>query len=65
MILKYVASVVMLLCVGAIAAMLWALFTGFIKKKDSNYVIISLVGALSVTTVFVYLIGNPSIWIPL
>ncbi len=64
MILKYIASGVMLLCVGAIAAMLWVFFSGFVKKKDSNYIIISLVGALAVTTVFVYLIGNPSAWIP-
>ena len=65
MILKHLAMSVMLLCVGAIALMLWVLFTGFVKKKDSNYIVITLVGALAVTTVFVYLIGNPNAWIPL
>ena len=65
MILKYIASGVMLFCVGAIAVMLWMLFTGFVKKRDSNYIIISLVGALAVTTVFMYLIGNPTAWIPM
>ena len=63
MILKYFVMSVMLLCVGAIAFMLWTLFAGFVKKRDSNYIIISLVGALAVTTVFVYLIGNPNAWI--
>ena len=65
MILKHLAMSVMLLCVGAIAFMLWVLFTGFVKKKDSNYIVITLTGALAVTTVFVYLIGNPNAWIPL
>lgn len=65
MILKYIASVIMILCVWAIDVMLWVLFYGFIKKKDSNYIIISLVGALAITAVLVYLIGNPSAWIPL
>ena len=65
MILKYIASGVMLLCVGAMAVTSWILFSIFIKKRDSNYIIISLVDALAVTIVFVYLIGNPSAWIPL
>lgn len=64
MILKYIASSILLFALAVIDYMLWTFCADFIKKKDSNYILITLVGALSVLLVLLYLLINPLAWIP-
>ena len=64
MILKYIAAGILLFVVAAVDFMLWAFCADYVKQKDSNYTIITLVGALSVLLVLLYLLINPLAWIP-
>ena len=65
MILRYIAAGILLFVVAAVDLMLWAFCADYVKQKDSNYTIITLVGALTLLILLLYLIVKPMAWIPM
>ena len=65
MILRYIAAGILLFVVAAVDFMLWAFCADYVKQKDSNYTIITLVGALTMLILLLYLIVKPMAWIPM
>lgn len=63
MILKYIASGVMLLCVGAMTYIPLRFGYDLAKKGYIKYAILSFICALAVPVVFIYLTGNPLDWL--
>ena len=63
MILKYIASGVMILCVVAMDFIPWKFGYDLAKKGFIKYAILSFICALAIPVVFVYLTGNPSDWL--